>query len=147
MFGQPGRRGEELFEGWPFGYFALLRLATISACIQILVEESTDIKFVEWIGLRLFGDFFCFYFEEIFVAVIVGLSGLLALLFEDRILNHLLVDHLFKFEAVQRQHADHLNEAGRQNLFLRDLEIEFESLPSHLCARSFLRSLNQLSRK
>ncbi len=97
-----------------------------------MIEKSADVKLVERIGFRFLRYFFRFFLQKVFVAVIVSLCGLFALFFEHRIGNHFLVDHFPQLKAVQRQHADHLDEAGGQNLLLRDLEVEFESLPSHV---------------
>ena len=47
--------------------------------------------------------------------------------FQHRVGNHLLVDHLAQFELVEREHADHLNQAGRQDLLLRHLEVQADS--------------------
>src|SRR5207247_10492795 len=51
--------------------------------------------------------------------------------------NQLLFDHFAQLEAVQREDAHHLDEAGRQNLLLRHFEIEFEPLPGHGWSRLF----------
>ena len=128
-------RGKKLFEGGPLGNFAFLGLAAVSAGIQVLVEETADVKLVEGIGFGLFRNFFGLRLEEGFVAVVVRLGGLFALLFQDGVCDHLLVDHFAQFEPVQRQNADHLDEAGRQNLLLGNSEVEFESLPGHGCSR------------
>jgi hypothetical protein len=53
------------------------------------------------------------------------LRRLFALLFEDRIRDHLLIDHLAKLETIEREHAHHLHQAGRQNLALGHLQVEF----------------------
>ncbi len=65
------------------------------------------------------GSFLGFGFQEGFVAVVVALGGFFAELFEDGIGDHLLIDHLAEFEAVQGEDAHHLDETGRQNLLLR----------------------------
>ena len=122
---RPGREDKKFFERWAFGDFALDRLAAIAAGIEILIEEGADVEFVEVIGLGLFGNFFGFGFQEIFVGVIVGLRRLFALLFENGVRDHLLIDHLAKLETIEREHAHHLHQAWRQNLTLRHLEIEF----------------------
>src|SRR5690348_3082964 len=131
MIREATRRGEKFFERGPFGNFSFLGLAAVAAGVQIFIEKTADIELVERIGFRLFRDFFGFRFKEGFVAVVVGLSGFFAELFEDWIGDHLLVDHLAEFEAVERENADHLDKAGRQNLLLRHSKIEFKSLPSH----------------
>ena len=100
-------------------------MAAVAAGIEILIEKGANVEFVEVIRLGLLGNFFGFVFEEIFVGVIVGLRGLFALLFENRIGDHLLIDHLAKLETIEREHAHHLHQAGRQNLALRNLQIQF----------------------
>src|SRR5260370_40283111 len=47
MVAQPTRRREELLEGGPLRYFALLRLPAVSPGIQVLVEECSHVKFVK----------------------------------------------------------------------------------------------------
>ena len=119
VVGQAAGRGKELFEGGPLGNFSFLGLAAVAAGIEIFVEKAADVEFVERIGFRFFRQLLRFGFQKIFVAVVVRLGGLFAELFEDGVGDHLLVDHLAEFEAIERQDADHLDEAGRQNLPLR----------------------------
>ena len=123
MVGQPGGRGKKLLERGPLGDFALLRLPAVAAGIQVLVEERADVELVEGIGFFLLRDLFGFRLQEGFVAVVVGDGGFFGELFQDGIRDHLLVDHLAKFQAVQRQYADHLHKPGRQNLLLRHPEV------------------------
>ncbi len=52
-------------------------------------------------------------------------------LLEDGILHQLLRDHFGELELVQRQNADHLDQAGGQNLFLRELDVETLFQKSH----------------
>ena len=61
------------------------------------------------------------------VAVIVRNRVVLAQLFQHRVGDHLLVDHLAQFELVEREDADHLHQARRQDLLLRHLEIQADS--------------------
>ena len=136
MIGKAGRGGKKLLERWALGNFAFLRLAAVAAGIEILIEEGADIEFVEGIRFRLLGNFFGFGFEEGFVGVVVGLRRLFALLFEDGIGDHLLVDHLAQLETIEREDAHHLDQTRRQNLLLRHLQIQFESLPGHGCLPS-----------
>src|SRR5438034_4789672 len=126
MIRQAAGGREELLKGRPLGNFALLGLPAVTAGIQVLVKEGSDIEFVKGIGFGLLWNFFGFRFQEGLIAVIVGLGGFLVLLFKDRIGNHLLVDHFAQLEAIQRQDAHHLYQAWRQNLFLRDAEIELD---------------------
>ena len=90
-----------------------------------MIEEAADVELVKGIGLGLFRNLFGFRFQKGFVAVVVGLRGLFALLFQDRIGDHLLVDHLAQFQTIEREHADHLHQTWRQNLPLRHLQIQF----------------------
>ena len=45
-------------------------------------------------------------------------------LLKHRILDHLRVQHLFQFEFIQGQHADHLHQSRRQHLTLRHSKIQ-----------------------
>src|SRR6266850_5578325 len=138
VIAEAGSRGKKLLERRTLGNFALLRAATVPAGIEILIEEGADVEFVKGIRFRLLRDFFGFCLQEGFVAVVVGLRGLFALFFQDRVGNHLLVDHLAQLKAIEREHADHLNEARSQNLLLRNLQIQFEPLPRHNFSCLFL---------
>jgi len=131
MIAETARRRKKLLERRPLGDFAFLRLAAVATRIEILVEECADVEFVERIRFWLFRHFLGFGFQEGFVAVVVGLRRLFAELFENRVGYHLLVDHFAEFETVQGEDADHLDQARRQNLLLRNFQVEFESLPSH----------------
>src|SRR5579859_765456 len=119
VFGEPAGGGEELFEGGPLGDFSFLGFTAVTATVQILVKKTADIELVKGIGFRLLGNLLGFRFEKSFVAIVVALGGFFAELFEDGIGDHLLVDHLAEFEAVEREDAYHLHETGRQNLLLR----------------------------
>src|SRR5579885_1776004 len=131
MVGESGRRGQELLKRGPLGDLAFLGLASVPARVQVLIEKTSNVEFIERIGRLRFRHLLRFVLQEILVAVIVGGGRLFAQFFQDRIRHHLLIDHLAQFQAVQRQHADHLHQAGRQNLLLRNLEVKFESLPGH----------------
>ena len=39
-------------------------------------------------------------------------------LFENRVLDHLGVDHVLELKLVEREDGDHLHEAGREDLAL-----------------------------
>ena len=78
------------------------------------------------------GNFFGFFFEESFVGVAVGGGGALFGDFvEDGIGHDFLIDHLAQLQAIQRENADHLHEARRQNLLLRHAQAEFGCEPVH----------------
>ncbi len=46
-------------------------------------------------------------------------------LFQDGVFHHLSIDHLLQLELVQRQNADHLHQAWREDLALSDLQVQF----------------------
>ena len=48
-------------------------------------------------------------------------AGLFGGLFQNRILDDLLGDHLLQFQPVELKDGDHLHQARGQNLLLRDL--------------------------
>ena len=50
-------------------------------------------------------------------------SGLFGGLFQDRILDDLLGDHLLQFQPVKLEDGDHLHQARSQNLLLRDPQL------------------------
>ena len=66
------------------------------------------------------------------------LLALLKRLFEDRVLDDLLVDHLLQFKAVELKDRDHLDQARRQNLLLRDFQLQ--SGRKHTHTRHYTRS-------
>ncbi len=45
--------------------------------------------------------------------------------FQHRVLDHLGIDHVLELELVEREHGDHLHETRRQNLPLRQLDVQF----------------------
>ncbi len=53
--------------------------------------------------------------------------------FQDRIVDDLLVDHLLQFQTVQLQHRHHLDQAWREDLLLRDLQLESWRKQAHCC--------------
>src|SRR5712672_1536294 len=138
MIAEAGSRGKKLLERRTLRNFALLRAAPVSTGIEVLIEEGTNVELVKGIRFGLLRDLFGFCLEKGFVAVVVGLRWLFALLFQDRVGNHLLVDHLAQLKPIEREHADHLNEARSQNLLLRNLQIQFEPLPRHNFSCLFL---------
>src|SRR5208337_3726935 len=48
-------------------------------------------------------------------------------LFQNRVGNHLPVNHLPQLELIERKNADHLHKARRQDLLLRHLEVQPDS--------------------
>ena len=53
-----------------------------------------------------------------------GVFGGFFTFLQHRVLHDLLVDHLLKLQAVKLEHGDHLDEAGGQNLLLRNFKLE-----------------------
>ena len=45
--------------------------------------------------------------------------------FENRILDHLRVDHVLELKLVEREDRDHLHQARGQDLALRELQVQF----------------------
>ena len=131
VIGQARRRGEELVERRFLDFLVLAARGALRARVEVLPEERTEIEFIKWVGCGSFRNFFRFLFEERFVGVAVGGDAILGQLFQNRIRHDLLIDHLSKLETVQRQHADHLDEARRQNLLLRQPEMQFGCEPVH----------------
>ncbi len=122
-----------------------LSLAAIAG-IEILLEERAKIDFFE--GILLFfgrdGIFFrrghrshavAFFFLP---TDIVEQGDGVFQFFENRILDHLGVDHVLELKLVEREHGDHLDEARRQNLPLRQLDVQFVLKKNHTIACSFL---------
>ena len=132
MVGQILRGRKELIEGRTLNVFAFAAGGALGSGIEILRKEGAKIEFIEGIGFGLLRNFFDFFLEK-------GLVGIAILrrrvafghFIENRVRHDLLIDHLPQFQAVQRQHADHLNEPRRQNLLLRDAETQFGCEPVH----------------
>ena len=131
VIGQAGRRGEELVERRLLDFFVFAARGALGAGVEVLREEGAEIEFVERIGGRRFGNLFRFFLQEGFVGIAVGGDAVFGQLFENRVLHDLLIDHLPQLETIQRQHADHLDEARRQNLLLRQPEMQFGCEPVH----------------
>ncbi len=124
--------GKEFVEGGAFDVFAFAAAGAFGAGIEILGEEGAEIEFVEGIGGFGFGDFFGFFLEERFVGVAVGGGrALFGDFFEDGIGHDFLIDHLAQLQAIEREHADHLHEARRENLLLGHAQAEFGCEPVH----------------
>ena len=130
MLGKSLRRGNELFEGRLLDDF-VLAASFAAAAIQILIEEGSDIEFVEGIGRLCLRHFLSLGLDEGFFAVIFAGGPSLVSSSSIGIGDHFLRDHLAQFQTVQRQHADHLHQARRQNLLLGDLEMKFGLEPAH----------------
>ena len=62
VFAKARRRRQKLFKRRPLGDFSLLRLSTVAARVEVLVEEASNVKLIEDIGRFLLRDFLHFRF-------------------------------------------------------------------------------------
>jgi len=95
------------------------------AGIEVSAEEGTEIKFVKGVGACAFGDLFRLVLDEIFVGVILADYTVIAQLFQDRVGHDFLVNHFAQLQPIQRQDADHLDQARGKDLLLGDAKVEF----------------------
>ncbi len=105
-----------------------ISLAAAIAGIEIFLKERAKINFFEGIFLFFRGNRVFFGrdpFAIFFLAggVIEQGNGVFQLL-QNRILHHLGGDHVAQLKLVEREHADHLHEARREDLPLRDFQME-----------------------
>ena len=77
------------------------------------------------------GTFSVSAFRNVSIAVVVGDNRIVRQFFQNRVLDHLLIDHLPQFETVERQHADHLNQTRSKDLLLGHAEMKFWCQPIH----------------
>ena len=130
MIGKIRRLGEEILERRALD---ILHLAVGAvAGIEIVLKERAEINLFEGIFLFCRGDgiFFVgggsgalavFFFFADFVEQRNGVFELL----ENRILDHLRVDHVLELKLVEREDGDHLHQARGEDLALRELYAEF----------------------
>ena len=95
----------------------------------MLLKIGAEIPFFNQVVLVPVADFhtrrgFARFFLLGPLRYLVERGGALGQFFENGVHDHLLVDHLAQLELVEREHADHLHQAGRQNLLLRHLEVQ-----------------------
>ena len=130
MVGEVRWLREEILERRALDVFHL----TVSAIagIEIILKERTEIDLFE--GIFLFdgadgifvvvgdcGAFAVFFFLADFVEQRNGLFQF----FEDRILDHLSVDHVLELKLVEREDGDHLHQARGEDLALRESYAKF----------------------
>ena len=92
-----------------------LRRAWAVAVVQVLAEEVLVVLIVPGVGLLLLWRFF-------FFGLLLCFSGLEILggdLFEQGVLDHLLVEQIRQLQRGHRQQLDRLLQRWRQNEFLR----------------------------
>ncbi len=136
MVGQVGGLGEEIFERRPLDFFHLAVRAV--AGVKIILEKRAEVDLFEGIFLfdRSDGVFFVrsrsgalavFFFAANFVEQRNRFFKFL----ENRVLDHLSVDHVLELKLVEREDGDHLHQAGSKDLALGQLYTEFVLQQNH----------------
>jgi len=131
VVGQIAGLGEEILERRTLDLFHVA--GTAETRIEILLKERAKIDLVEGVFLFRGG-------ERRFFLLRGGGGGAIALFlaaahvieqrnrvlefFEDRVLDHFGRNHVLKLELVQREHGDHLDKARRQDLPLRQSDVQ-----------------------
>jgi len=122
---QVPRLREEVFERRLFDLFHLSRAAITG--IKIVLEERAEIDLLEGVLFlirdrrRIIRGGFGRQPVALFLlaADIVKQGNGIFELFQNRVLDHLGVDHVPELELVEREHRHHLHQTRRQNLPLR----------------------------
>jgi hypothetical protein len=127
MVAEGARLRQKVFEG---RFVVLFEVRSrLVAGIQIILKVAAEVDLVErifFLALGLGGNLFR-------AALAIPLNprsllerrrGFLEFL-QYGILDHLRVDHVLQLKLVEHKHTDHLHQARRQYLPLRDLQIEF----------------------
>src|ERR1700756_2116082 len=136
MVGEIRRLGEKILKRRTLDVFHLAVRAI--AGIKIVLEEGTEIDLFE--GILLFdggnGIFFGgggsgAFAVFLFFADLVEQRNRVFELFEDRVLDHLSIDHVLELKLVEREDRDHLHQARGKNLALRELYAEFVLQQNH----------------
>ncbi len=124
MIGEGAGLGKEILKRRLVGL--LKTVGRAEAGIQIILKVGAKVYFVErvtLVALRLGRDlFYAALALRLFQGDVIDEGNTLFQLFQHRILNNLGVDQLFQLQLVERQHADHLHQARRQNLTLRNFQ-------------------------
>ena len=132
MIGQIARLGKEILKRRTIGAFKILR--TAKSRIEIILKIRAEIDLLKRVLLLagLFSRCERRLLRSLRALAICLASGNLVEqrnagfeFLQNRVFNDLRIDHLSELELVQRKHADHLHEPRREDLLLRDLEIEF----------------------
>ena len=139
MVVEVGRFRQKVLKGGALGDLA--RHLGAIAGIQVVVEKASKVDLFKGIGgiavLRV-GDR-----DDLLVGGVgssLFLGGAVLARFRDLgdflqygVFHELLGDHFSQFELVERQDADHLNQAGGQHLLLSRFEVEPLFQKSHGC--------------
>ncbi len=95
--------------------------------IKVILKERPEVDLFKWVFLvcrHFLGSShpFALLFAT---ANVVNQRNSIFQFLKYRILDHLLIDHVFKLKFVERKNADHLHESRRKDLSLRDSEVKF----------------------
>ena len=113
--------------------------------VEIVLEERAEIDLFE--GIFLFGRGDRIFFGGgcsgavavfFFLADVIEERDRLFQLFENRVLDHLSVDHVLELKLVEREDRDHLHQARSEDLALGELYTEFVLQQNHVFGRFFL---------
>src|SRR6185437_4157422 len=123
-----GRRPRQKVFKRRFLYRLHFPLAAVTG-VQVVLEKGAKIYFVKGIFLFRLHDRFVGGGHPITVLLLAGhlvQQGNRGIhLLQDRVLHDLGIDHVLELKLVERKHADHLHQARRQDLLLRDLQVQF----------------------
>ena len=130
VVGKVRRLGEEILER---GTLDVLHLAVGAVTgIEIVLEERAEIDLFERIFLFDGGDGIFFvgggsgaFAVFFFLADFVEQRNRVFQFFENRVLDHLSIDHVLELKLVEREDRDHLHQARGKDLALRELNAEF----------------------
>src|SRR5580698_7634441 len=134
MIAERAGLGEEVFER---GLVVLLEVRRgPKSWVEIVLKVAAEVDLVEGVffyASGLSGNLFCRTLPVAFesCALIERDDGLFEL-FENRVLDHLGVDHLPELELIEGKHTDHLHKTRGENLALRDFQIKLR-LQQHVC--------------
>src|SRR4051812_22677373 len=118
--------GKKILKRWTLNLFHLAVSAITR--IEIVLEERAEVNFFEGIFLFVRGDGIFFGGSSsspvavfLFLADVIDQRNCFFQLFENRVLDHLSVDHVLELKLVERQDGDHLHQARSKDLALGQL--------------------------
>ena len=126
MIGQVARLREEILERRALDFLHLAVRAV--AGVEVVLKKRAKINFFEGIFLFDRGDGIFFVVRDssalavfFFLADFVEQRNRFFQFLENRVLHHLSSDHVLELKLVEREDGDHLHQARRQDLALREL--------------------------
>jgi len=122
MVGERGGLGEELLEGGLVQLFVFL--AGTEAGVEVFLKIRTEVDLFEWVfgrNRRLFDNPIA---HGLTTADLIQRGNRLVDLLEDRVFDHLGVDHVGQFQLVQGQNTHHLHQTRCKDLALRYLQVQ-----------------------